>query len=119
MVETFEQRFHGRADFRVIVKPAARGIDLALHGNLDFETMPVHSPALVAFRRIRQRLGRFEIKIFCQSDAHSPKVCHPERSASEVEGSRGTSSDVRRGPSTPLGMTTFSSVTPLFASASR
>ena len=84
MVETLEQRFHGRADFRVIVKPAARRIDLALHGNLDSETMPVHSPAFVAFRRIRQRLGRFEIKVFGQSDAHRRQsriglyACHPE-----------------------------------------
>jgi hypothetical protein len=62
----------------------------------------VHSPAFVTFRRFRQGLRRFEREIFCEANSHSPKVCHPERSASEVEGPRGTSSESWRGPSTSL-----------------
>ncbi len=63
VIELLDERLHRRADLGVIVKPAGRWIDGAFHRNLDFETVPVHPPALVALGRIRQRLGRFKIKI--------------------------------------------------------
>src|SRR5438270_8708708 len=55
----------------MIIEPTGRVIDLAFDRNLDLKTVPVHPSALVAFRRFRQRLGGFELKIFCQPDAHS------------------------------------------------
>lgn len=65
MVEALNERLHGRSNLRVVIKPAGHRIDLAFHGNFDFETVSMHSAAFVAFRRIGQRLGRLESKIFC------------------------------------------------------
>src|SRR5436190_4186070 len=53
VIELLHEGFHGRADFGMIVKPAGGRIDLAFHGDFDFETMAVHPAALMAFWRFR------------------------------------------------------------------
>ena len=65
MVELLHKRFHLRANLGVIVKPAGRQIDVAFHGDFDFETVPVHPAAFVTLRRIWQRLRSLESEIFC------------------------------------------------------
>ena len=76
MIELLKERLHRGANFSVIVKPAARGIDFAFHGDFDFETVPVHPAAFVAFRRVRQSLRRLEAKFFCQANAHRVAKSH-------------------------------------------
>lgn len=70
VIELLQERFHRRANFSVIIKPAGRRIDVAFHRDFDFETVPVHPAAFVTLGRIRQCLGRFESKIFYQANPH-------------------------------------------------
>jgi hypothetical protein len=47
----------------MIVNPSDFWIDIALDGNFDFKTVSMHTPALVASRRIGQSLRRFKSEI--------------------------------------------------------
>ena len=64
MVQHFQERFHRVANVRMIVNPSDFWIDIALDRNFDLETVPVHTPALMTLRRIRQSLCRFKSEIF-------------------------------------------------------
>ena len=70
VVQDFQKRFHRRADFGMIINPAARWIDIVFHRYLDLETMAVHAPTLVTLGRLRQNLRRFKSEILGQPCSH-------------------------------------------------
>ena len=70
MVQSLQERFHGRADLGMIVDPAANWGDLSLHRNLDLETVTMHAPAFMTLRRARQSLRCFKSEILRQSRPH-------------------------------------------------
>ncbi len=71
VIELPQKRLHRLSDFRVIVKPSRRRIDVALDGNFESETMAVHPAAFVVRRRFRQGLRSFEAEVFREPDAHA------------------------------------------------
>lgn len=57
-------------DFSVVIKKAGLGLDGTGDGNFQNETVPVDAAALVAFRKGRQVLGSFKIKLPFEGDSH-------------------------------------------------
>ena len=78
MIKQFEKGIHCPADARMVVEPSSCRVNLTFHRDLHSETVPVHPPALVLRRNIRECLGGFEGKVFGQANLHQElSIQHP------------------------------------------
>src|SRR6188474_744902 len=73
MVERVHKRSHRLSDDRVIEEPARCRIDLTFDGNLDLETVPVHTAALMTSGDVWQRLRGLKRKIFGEPNSHDQR----------------------------------------------
>ena len=66
VIEPREDRIDDAFQIREVDQPACAGINRAANGHLASKRVPMHPPALVSFRHIRQIMGSLESEVLNQ-----------------------------------------------------
>ena len=82
MVEGLQKWLHCVADLRMVVNPAACGIDVPLDRHFDLKTVSVHPATFMALRGVGQGLCGFKTEVFGQARSHVAEITTRSRALS-------------------------------------